>query len=505
MGNDNLQTVTTASESRSFKSKQFAEFTKKSGSDHNFKPTDGVLVVAYFLPVILNRSRSGQWTVQWDKENILSLQIDGRMIWVGTVRYNNQPIPPEEEAAVAHALLDFNCFPVFLSQSTHFQFYDIFCKKNLWLIMHHIADVYGPLNQNDIGAKSQQNLWFVYSTVHKMFRDKVLEVYQQDYLIWIHGFHLMLLPAYLRRRLTLTKIGYFFHTPFPSSELWRTMSQREELIRGILGADQIGFHLYEYARHFMTTCHRVLGYSSGMSASGVMTVNVDGREVRITCTHVGVDMPRIDEILMHDLFEEHMKHWKGRFPNKIVVVGIDRLERLKGIPLKLMAISQFLDENPQWRGKLVFALCGVTAGERGRDYKQTLHDVKILVNSLNAEYAGSDPNDKLVYFEERHEKDIRLLHRLSFFAAADILLITATRDGLNRYPMEFTLAKKRIGELSANPDSFLNSCLRDRLPGAGLPGQGIVIISEFVSSARVMRGALTVNPWRTDEVNNCPI
>ena len=89
----------------------------------------------------------------------------------------------------------------------------------------------------------------------------------------------------------------------------------------ILGADQVGFHLYEYARHFMTTCHRVLGYTSDMSESG-MIVNVDGREVRINCTHVGVDIIRTDEILNHDLFEVHMKHWKDRFPNKIVIVGM---------------------------------------------------------------------------------------------------------------------------------------------------------------------------------------
>ncbi len=189
-------------------------------------------------------------------------------------------------------------------------------------ILHHIADVYGPLNQNDIGAKSQQNLWFIYSTVHKLFRDKVLEIFQNDSLVWIHGFHLMLLPSFLRRRLPLARIGYFFHTPFPSSEIWRTMSQREELMRGLLGADQIGFHLYEYARHFITTCHRLLGCTTEMNASGNMTVNVDGREVGITCVHVGVDKPRVDEIMLSDTFDEHMKMWRNRFPKKVVIAGV---------------------------------------------------------------------------------------------------------------------------------------------------------------------------------------
>lgn len=165
--------------------------------------------------------------------------MSSRLIWIGSVRFANAPIPAEEEDAVADALLELSCYPVFINQATHFQFYDIFCKQNLWPTMHCIADVYGPLNLNDIGAKAQQSLWFVYSTVHKSFREKVLEVYQQNCLIWIHGFHLMLLPSFLRRRLPFAKVGYFFHTPFPSSEIWRTMSRREDLLRGILGADQV--------------------------------------------------------------------------------------------------------------------------------------------------------------------------------------------------------------------------------------------------------------------------
>eukprot|EP00981_Chlorochromonas_danica_P005361 scaffold1084_cov250-Ochromonas_danica.AAC.12 len=420
--------------------------------------------------------------------------VNARLLWVGSIRYGNAPIPVEEEEAVASVLAAMNCYPVFINQTMHYQFYDIFCKQNLWLVMHHVADVYGPLNQNEIGAKAQQNLWFNYSTVHKLFREKVLEVYQQNYLIWIHGFHLMLLPSFLRRRIPLAKIGYYFHTPFPSSELWRTMARREDLLRGILGANQIGFHLFEYARHFLTVCHRILGYSNDTNAQGMMTVNVDGREVVITCIHVGVDMPRVTEILESPSYVAEVKEWKERFANKIVVSGIDRLERLKGIPLRLMAIDQFLEENPQYVGKVVFAFIGISAGERGQDYRQTQHDVRVLVGRLNEKY-GQD-GGAMFYFEERHDKDIRLAQRLAYFSAVDILMMTATRDGLNRYPMEFTLARKKHGDLVSA--GILPK--EERLLGAGLPNQGLVIISEFISSARVMRGAMVINPWRVDEV-----
>lgn len=486
--------VTVNVDDSSQRKRVFSSWSRRSTNDQDVGKHDAVIIVSYFLPVILSKDSNGRWQAAWDKENLLSMQLDARTIWVGSIRYANAPIPVEEEDSVAALLSLMNCFPVFINQTMHHQFYEIYCKQNLWLVMHHIADVYGPLNHTDKSVKTQQQLWFNYSTVHKLFREKVVEIFQPGYLIWIHGFHLLLLPTFLRRIIPQAKIGYFFHTPFPSSEIWRTMSRREDLLRGILGADQIGFHLYEYARHFLTTCHRLLGYNSDVNSSGLMTVNVDGREVAITCIHVGVDLPRLNEVFTSDPFTPEVRMWKSKFPNKVIVSGIDRLERLKGIPLKLMAIDKFLEDNPQWHSKVVFPFIGITASERGQDYKQTLHDVKICVDNINEKYKSTS-NGPVIYFEEKNDREIRLSHRLAYFAVADVLLMTATRDGLNRYPMEFTLARSMHGKLVES-----GAITHAPVEGAGLPSQGLIIIGEFISSARVMRGAMIVNPWRVDEV-----
>jgi trehalose-6-phosphate synthase len=417
--------ATTAASEAHLHAAKMLQAWSRSLANSDLSSQDGVIIVSYFLPVILSRRNNGKWTAVWDKEALLSLQIDVRLMWIGSVRYGNAPIPTDEEEAVASVLADMNCYPVFLNQSAHHKFYDIFCKQSLWLVMHHIADVYGPQNRQDKSVKAQESLWFNYSTVHNAFREKVLEVFQQGYLIWIHGFHLMLLPSFLRRRIPQAKIGYFFHTPFPSSEIWRTMSHREDLLRGILGADQIGFHLFEYARHFVTICHRLLGCNSETNAGGMMIINVDGREVALSCIHVGVDLPRLTEIFQTEIFASEVMQWKRKFPGRVIVSGIDRLERLKGIPLRLMALDEFLEENPVWLGKVVFPFIGISAGERGEDYRQTQHDVQILIKKLNDKYAhcGYD----MFYFEERHDRDCRLAQRLAFFAAADILLMTAIR------------------------------------------------------------------------------
>jgi trehalose 6-phosphate synthase/phosphatase len=131
----------------------------------------------------------------------------------------------------------------------------------------------------------------------------------------------MLLPSFLRRFLHFAKIGYFFHTPFPSSEIWRTVTRNEDFLRGILAADQIGFHLYEYARHFLTNCHRILGYKSETNAAGILSIYVDGREVAITCIHVGVDLPFIQQTFVSKTFEWDMLNWRKKFSGKTVVAG----------------------------------------------------------------------------------------------------------------------------------------------------------------------------------------
>ena len=483
---DGRPSAFTASKIKSFKARQFEEWSRKILLDKNILSDDCAIIISYFLPVVVEKVSEDKWTASWDEEALLAMQTEMRVARIGTVRYP-AGIPVEDEEKVSAALLDLNCFPVFLNQKTHQHFYDIYCKKTLWPILHHVADVYGTYTRKEDSAQAQQNIWFTYTTVNRLFRDKVVEIYQKGDLIWVHGFHLLLLPSFIRRVLPSSKIGLFFHTPFPSSEIWKTMNRRKDLLRGALGADHIGFHLFEYARHFLTTCHRLLGHTYEMNAAGSLAVNVDGRDVAVTCMHVGIDLCNIHDALASTEFALEYAQWRRKYSDKVVVAGIDRLERLKGIPLKLVAIEQFIDENPEWRGKIVFILVGISATERGNDYVQTQNEVQILVKRINSKHF-SQTGCVLVHFEERADSEINLRKRLAFFAASDVLLISSTRDGLNRMPMEYTVARSRNKKNDISVD------------GGCLSTEGIIIISEFVSSARVMRGGIMINPWRTEEV-----
>jgi trehalose 6-phosphate synthase/phosphatase len=129
---------------------------------------------------------------------LLSLQTHLRVTWVGTVRYRGC-IPEHEEEAVTRALRPLNCVPVFLDQETHTNFYQRWCKGVIWPVLHHIADIYGPSEQTIIGGQTQQDFLYWYTTVNQKFRSQIVEVYHEGDLIWIHGFHLMLLPSFLRK------------------------------------------------------------------------------------------------------------------------------------------------------------------------------------------------------------------------------------------------------------------------------------------------------------------
>ena len=197
----------------------------------------------------------------------------------------------------------------------------------------------GPIH-GDGGREGE--LWAAFTAVNRYFTDVIIQCFNEGDLIWIHGFHLMILPSFLTRRVSMAKIGIFFHTPFPSSEIFRTLWCREDLLRGLLNADQVGFHLFEYARHFLPCCRRLLGLNYGMfpysSGGHNLAIDTNGRHVSVTSIHAGVEPPVLNQVLRHPSTIERVASIRNQFEGKVIFAAIDRMESLKGIPLKLIAL-----------------------------------------------------------------------------------------------------------------------------------------------------------------------
>jgi trehalose 6-phosphate synthase/phosphatase len=484
--------------------------------------TDGLVVVSIFLPVIVLRSADGKWSADWDYEMLLSMQTHLRVTRLGVVKWRGAEgtmeigVPRSERLAVEECLRPFNCVPVWVEPHLFGEMYNGFCKGVLWPVLHNVTNVYsnksdeddvvmGRVNEEALGSFSEYSrddieqgpihggrgreapLWGAYNTVNRLFAERVVQCFNEGDLVWIHGFHLLILPSYLTRRIPMAKVGIFLHTPFPSSEIFRTVWCREDLLRGMLNADQVGFHLFEYARHFLTSCRRLLGLNYGMipdsSGGHTLAIDLNGRNVVVTSIHAGVEPPVLHQILQHPLTVEKVNSIRTQYEGKTIFCGIDRLESLKGIPLKLLGLERFLLRCPEWAGKIVLIQVGISAPERGDDYFTTKNEINKLVQKINSNW----PNT--VEFQECQESDMRLQQRMALLRAADVIAVTSIRDGLNLIPLEFTIAHQ-------------DALKETRAVGTSPRQRGMCILSEFSSCTRVMRGALHVNPWKISEIAN---
>lgn len=355
-------------------------------------------------------------------------------------------------------------YSVSLTPGGKFFRYNGFCKGVLWPILHNVASVYSSptgVNSGNPDARKQVEpydseyaeynmddvtqgpihgdggregeLWAAFTAVNRYFTDVIIQCFNEGDLIWIHGFHLMILPSFLTRRISMAKIGIFFHTPFPSSEIFRTLWCREDLLRGVLNADQVGFHLFEYARHFLTCCRRLLGLNYGMFPDSYgghnLAIDTNGRHVSVTSIHAGVEPPVLHQVLNHRSTIESVDLIRSQFQGKVIFAAIDRLESLKGIPLKLIALERFLQRCPEWAGKIVLIQVGISAFERGDDYTTTRNEVLAMVTNINDRW----PNT--IQFQECVESEMRLQQRMALLKAADVVMVTTIRDGLNLIPL----------------------------------------------------------------------
>ncbi|TYZ65640.1 hypothetical protein PybrP1_000591 [[Pythium] brassicae (nom. inval.)] len=471
------------------RARTFSDESIKSPQNVTIEATDGVIIVVYRLPVLVKRAADGEYLIEWEDDNLVcpsglmkdansDSQFDRvssmRLTWVGTVHCSSV-IPREDEERLARQLEAFHCVPVFLHKALAQTFHD-FCYGTLWPIFHNIVDIYGRLPSRWWHPNQQKNAWSSYKNVNRIFVNKVIEVYNEGDLVWVHGLHLLVAPSFLSRRLPSVNVGFFLHTPFPSSEIFRTLSVRSDLLRGMLSADHIGFHLYEHARHFLTSCRRILGLKYSAQPGGYIGIEYNGRMVMMTISHIGIEPPFLE--MVHEsaqvLADTRALVDKYDAEHRTMIVSVDRVERLKGILLKLGAIKEFLELHPEWVPKIQVVQIGIVDWSNPSEEKLGLQvELQNAVRKMNELFTEGRTQPVVAYFEVENTD---LASRLPLWRVGDILLTTSVRDAVNLYPFEFIYAH----ELKKKP--------------------GVVIVSEFSGSSRVLTGSLGVNPWKREEI-----
>ncbi|CAA0818293.1 Probable alpha-alpha-trehalose-phosphate synthase [Striga hermonthica] len=439
-----------------------------------------IIVVANMLPLHAQKvSESSEWHFTLDEDSLLLQMKDGfhpetEVLYVGSLKAE---VSPDEQDIVAQTLLDeFKCVPTFLPPEIHEKYYHGFCKQYLWPLFHYML----PMCL-DHGDRFDRQLWQAYVSANKIFADKITEVLNLDEdFVWVHDYHLMVLPTFLRKRYNRVRVGFFLHSPFPSSEIYRTLPVRDEILKGLLNSDLIGFHTFDYARHFLSSCGRMLGLDY-KSKRGHIGLDYFGRTVYVKILPVGIHMGRMEAVLNLPSTLEKMEEIRKRFEGKTVILGVDDMDIFKGISLKMLAFERLLRENPVFQGKVVLVQIVNPARSSGKDVREAQHETYATVKKINETFGISPAGYEPVVLLERYSPSYE---KTAYYSLAACCIVNAVRDGMNLVPYKYIASRQ-------GSSVFENS---------GQPPTSVLVVSEFIGCSPSLSGAIRVNPWDIESV-----
>ena len=415
-----------------------------------------ILIISNRLPVSVKKTKRGlrfEPSIGGLATGLRSFHKSSNSLWIGWPGINLEKIK-EEEPDIEQRLLSESCYPVFLSQHDVEDYYYGFCNKTIWPLFH-----YYPLY-----TICSKDLWQAYKRVNEVFADAVAEVAKPGDIIWIHDYHLMLLPKLVRERLPKAVVGFFLHIPFPSFEIFRLLPWRRQILDGLLGADLVGFHTYDYCQHFLNSVHRLLGYEDTLGQ--IVSAN---RVIKADVFPMGID---------YEGYASYARDWRvkreiTRFREKVgdakIILSIDRLDYTKGIPQRLEAFNLFLEKNRQYKEKLVFILVVVPSRTKVEHYAVLKKRIDELVGAINGKH-GSIGFTPIWYFY----RSLPFHSLIALYNMADIALVTPLRDGMNLVSKEYIATKT--------------------------DGKGVLVLSETAGAAKELGEAIIINANNQEEI-----
>jgi trehalose 6-phosphate synthase/phosphatase len=346
-----------------------------------------------------------------------------------------------------------NLVPLTLPDALYDLFYNGAANGALWPLFHYFPAlaVFDPAQ------------WQAYVAVNERFAEAVAaQITSDDDVVWIHDYLLMLLPGLLRARRPDVRIGYFHHIPFPAADVFKLHPAREELLNGVLGADFVGFHTLEYARHFITACERQLGLEPQVDE-----LSHGDRTVRIGALPLGIDLDALHAALASPAHAHFATGLQSAWAGQRVLLGVERLDYTKGIRERLLAFAELLRRRPDLRGQVTFVQVCVPSRENVERYAALRRDIEQLIGHINGEF-GTATHVPVHYLH----RSLAWPELTALYRRADVCMVTPLRDGLNLVCKEFVAAREDLG--------------------------GMLILSEFAGAAEEMGEALLVNPYDVD-------
>lgn len=351
---------------------------------------------------------------------------------------------------------NFTIDPIFVDAKAYNKYYNGFCNATLWPLFHYFPSY----------VVYDQEFFEKYEEVNKFFAEKLLAVIRPGDVIWIHDYQLFLLPQLIRDKVPDATIGFFLHIPFPSFEIFRLLHRpwKEKIIRGLLGADLVGFHTHEYVQHFLKTVRMVAGYDHQYRV-----IALEDRVVKADLFPLGIDYRKFNDSGKDSAVQEVRESVVKNFQDKKIIFSVDRLDYTKGVTHRLSGFEQLLERHPEWKEKVVFILVVVPSRQIISKYNERLKLIEEEVGRINGKYSTLSWQPVIYRYNHLEFDELSALYQ-----AADVGLITPLRDGMN------LVAKEYVASCSDQ--------------------HGVLILSELAGAASELSEALLVNPLDAQEM-----
>jgi trehalose 6-phosphate synthase/phosphatase len=362
----------------------------------------------------------------------------------------------KREALKSRLISEHHAYPVFLSERSMDKFYHGFSNKTLWPLFHYFPSI----------AQFDEDTWNNYIEVNQVFCRSVIEIAEPKDIVWIHDYHLMLLPRMLRDVSPHLRLGFFLHIPFPSFEIFRLLPSkwRRQILEGLLGADVIGFHTYDYSHHFLRCVQRILGYDHDMGQ-----VMAEDHLIKVGAFPMGIDYHEFNDAPIRPEVVKEEADLKSAIGDSKVILSIDRLDYTKGIINRLRGYELFLKRRPEWQGKVVMVLVAVPSRTKVEHYQQMKRQIDEIVGRINGR-CGKMNWMPILY----HYKYLPFSQLIALYSLSDVALVTPLRDGMNLIAKEYLAAKR--------------------------DGRGVLILSEMAGASKEMGETLIINPNDMEEI-----
>ncbi len=347
---------------------------------------------------------------------------------------------------------------VWLSHDDVEGYYHGFANESLWPLCHvaYTRPIFSESN------------WNTYRSVNSQFADSVLaEIGGNRAFVFVQDYHLALLPRMLKERNPNLIVGQFWHIPWPNPEAFRICPWQEEIVRGLLGNDLLGFHIGYHRNNFMDTVDQAV---EARVDRETWEVTHQGKRTAVRPFPISVDFDELDGSSRDGEVDAEIARLKAKLgiSDQIVGIGLDRIDYTKGIPDRFNALDRFFSRYPEYVGRVVFIQAGVPSRTEVGAYRRLNEEIDTLVEEINTRHGGEDTK-QIIYLRE-HESPLTLM---ALRKMAHFCLVSSLHDGMNLVAKEF--------------------------PASRSDEDGVLILSRFTGAARELTDAILINPYATDQ------